>query len=189
MAYAQSQQQINDFRRQITELRSKMRALQATADSENVTDYAFQDASGPVQLSELFGEHEHLFVIHNMGRACVYCTLWADGLNGVLPHLENRAAVVLTSPDAPDVQQAFAAERGWNFRMLSHAGSSFAEDMGFVSEHGLEPGVSVFQRDGEKILRVSDTAFGPGDDFCAVWHLMDLIPAGADGWQPRYSYS
>jgi hypothetical protein len=33
---------------------------------------------------------------------------------------------------------------------------------------------------------VSDTGFEPGDDFCALWHVFDLIPEGADGWRPMF---
>ena len=51
------------------------------------------------------------------------------------------------------------------------------------------PGVSVFKRKGDKIMRVADTAFSPGDDFCTVWHFLDLIPEGAAGWQPKYKYA
>jgi predicted dithiol-disulfide oxidoreductase (DUF899 family) len=51
------------------------------------------------------------------------------------------------------------------------------------------PGVSVFKRKGDKVMRVADTAFKPGDDFCGVWHLFDLIPEGAAGWQPEFRYA
>src|SRR6516162_6332847 len=39
-----------------------------------------------------FWRQEYLFVIHNMGAGCRNCTLWADGFNGMLRHIENRAA-------------------------------------------------------------------------------------------------
>ena len=128
------------------------------------------------------------FLSSNMGRSCAYCTLWADGLNGMVDHLNDAAAFVVSSPDAPEVQRAFAAERGWRFRMVSHAGSAFAEDMGYANAGAQHPGVSVFRRQGDQILRVGDTEFGPGDDFCALWHLLDLDPQHAD-WAPRYSYN
>jgi hypothetical protein len=35
------------------------------------------------------------------------------------------------------------------------------------------PGVSVFKRKGDKIMRVADTAFMHGDDFCSVWSEND----------------
>jgi len=51
------------------------------------------------------------------------------------------------------------------------------------------PGVSVFEKDADSIVRVASTMFGPGDDFCAVWHLFDLLPNGANEWQPKPDYS
>jgi len=35
---------------------------------------------------------------------------------------------------------------------------------------------------------VSDASLGPGDDFCSVWHLFNLLPEGPDGWEPQYKY-
>jgi predicted dithiol-disulfide oxidoreductase (DUF899 family) len=188
MQYQQATQTLNDFRQQMVALREKMREVQAEIEPEAVQDYTFMTTDGEVRLSELFGEHKHLFIIHNMGVSCPYCTLWADGFNGVNGHLQNRAAFVVSSPDAPKQQAAFKASRNWQFPMVSHEGSSFAADMGYKGEDRWQPGVSVFTKDGDRILRVSNTWFGPGDDFCNVWSLFDLIPEGSDGWAPKYQY-
>jgi predicted dithiol-disulfide oxidoreductase (DUF899 family) len=176
------------YRREIAVLRDKMRVLQKKAEPEDVEDYRFATTDGPVRLSQLFGDKKYLFVIHNMGKGCPNCTMWADGFNGVRPHLENRAAFVLSSPDNPETQRAFSASRGWHFRMVSHQGTSFAADMGYRGEQGWLPGVSVFRRDGARIYRISDTSFSPGDDFCTVYHLFDLLPEGAAGWRPNFAY-
>lgn len=193
MAYTDTIRQINEARRRILEIREDIRALQAGIEPAEVEDYRFATSAGPVHLSELFGDHDDLFVIHNMGAGCVYCTLWADGFNGVIDHLESRAAFVVSSPDAPDAQREFAEGRGWRFRMVSHGETTFADDMGYFTAAGdypgYHPGVSVFRKDGDRVLRVSDTSFGPDDDFCAVWHLFNLLPQGADGWEPKYNYS
>ena len=188
MMYRDTVVQLNSYRAEIAALREKMRTLQAAITPESVPDYEFATPEGKVRLSALFGDKPDLFVIHNMGRGCVYCTMWADGFNGVLPHLQSRAAFVVASPDAPDVQRDFAALRGWNFKMVSHQGTNFAADMGFKTERGFQPGVSVFRKEGDKVSRVSDAALGPGDDFCTVWHFLDLLPAGPDGWRPAYAY-
>jgi len=189
MQYRDVSEKLAACRRDIGALREKMRALQNEAESEEVENYRFATVDDPVRLSDLFGDKEHLFVIHNMGKSCPACTMWADGFNGVLPHLENRAAFVVSSPDDPETQRAFAASRGWRFRMVSHQGTNFAADMGYRGAKGWLPGVSVFRRDGGKIYRISDTEFGPGDDFCTVYHLFDLLPEGRRGWHPRFSYS
>ncbi len=184
-----ARQSIAAYREQIADIRRKMRELQATVEPEPVPDYGFATASGPMKLSELFGDKRDLIAIHNMGTGCPACTMWADGFNGLYPHIADRAAFVVTSPDPPDVQQRFAAARGWRFPMASHAGSGFAADMGFRGETGnWRPGVSVFQRDGARIVRVADTGFRPDDDFCPVWHLLAMLPEGAAGWRPRFAY-
>ena len=188
MQYQQTSEALAGYRQQIGELRKKMRDLRQTRESQEVEDYTLASAEGEVRLSALFGDKDNLFVIHNMGAGCPYCTLWADGFNGILPHLEDRAAFVVCTPDAPEQQRKFAESRGWRFRMLSHQGTSFAEDMGYRSEGGWMPGVSVFAKQNGKIVRVSDNSFGPGDDFCTLWHLFDLIPEGAGEWQPKYKY-
>jgi predicted dithiol-disulfide oxidoreductase (DUF899 family) len=73
--------------------------------------------------------------------------------------------------------------------MVSHAGTSFAADMGYRSEEGGRlPGVSVFRRDRNRVLHVSDAQFGPGDDFCSLWYILDLLPGGPGDWQPKYRY-
>jgi len=189
MRYPEVSEKLAAYRREIAALRGKMQSLQNEAEPEEVENYRFATADGPVRLSELFGGNEYLFVIHNMGKACPACTMWADGFNGVLPHLESRAAFVVSSPDDPETQRAFAASRGWRFGMVSHQGTNFAADLGYRSDKGWLPGVSVFRRAGDRIYRVSDTEFGPGDDFCTVYHLFDLLPEGAAGWRPQYSYS
>jgi len=188
MDYQQTSERLNDYRRRIDDLRQEMRQVQAEVEPQAVKDYRFQTCEGEVALSTLFGDKNTLFVIHNMGTGCNHCTLWADGFNGVLHHLEDRAAFAFSSPDDPATQAAFAASRGWRFRMVSHRGSSFADDMGYRRDGKWWPGVSVFKRADGRILRVSDAGFDELDDFCAVWHLLDLLPEGKAGWAPKRSY-
>ncbi len=189
MNYKSTATRLDDYRRQIADLRRKMREAQASIEPEPVKDYEFRRAGGTVKLSELFGHPDTLIVVHNMGASCPYCTLWADGFNGVFEHLRNRAAFVVSSPDAPEKQQAFAAGRGWRFPMVSIEGTTFAQDMGYWSDDHAMPGISVFRRVEGEIMRVADTSFSPGDDFCTVWHIFDLIPEGAGDWKPKYRYA
>jgi hypothetical protein len=72
--------------------------------------------------------------------------------------------------------------------MVSHARTTFAADMGYRTRTGWRPGISAFQRAGARIVRVSDASMSPGDDFCAVWHMLDLLPEGPAGWQPTLRY-
>lgn len=189
MNYQATSARLADYRRQIAELRDKMREARVAAEPEEVPDYVFMNPNEAVNLSALFRDKPNLIMIHNMGSSCPHCTLWADGFNGIYDHLANRAAFVLSSPDTPDAQKRFGASRGWRFPMVSHQGTTFAADMGYRSEDGgWLPGVSVFRREANRILRVSDTSFSPGDDFCALWHLFDLLPGGAGDWQAKFRY-
>ena len=189
MTYHDTTAKLARLRNQLTAIRREMRQVQAEVEPEAVADYQFETMEGAVRLSQLFGAKQELFVIHNMGRSCSSCTLWADGFNGVYPHISDRAAFVISTPDAPKVQRDFAASRAWRMPIVSHESTSFAADMGYRSvSGGWLPGVSVFRRDGDQILRVADTRFQPGDDFCTAWHLFDLLPEGANGWQPRFAY-
>lgn len=179
---------------EIMQKREQLITLKKQLPPEEITDYLLKRPGGKdVRLSEMFGAHEDLIVIHNMGVSCRYCTMWADGFNGVLQHLENRAAFVVVSPDSPEIQMAFAQRRGWEFRMFSNQGSTFTEDMGFKRQNGARsswvPGVSTFQRlPNGKIVRIAKAEFGPGDPLCSVWHLFDLLAKGANGWEPAFQY-
>lgn len=184
---------IQTLRQNFLHARQALAAAQKHRDTEAVENYHFntrdpENNDQTVTLSELFADKTELIVVHNMGISCTYCTLWADGLNGVYEHLTSRAAVVISSPDSVQVQQDFKASRGWRFTMVSTANNTFAKDMGYQNAQGHHPGVSVFLKNADSIIRVADTPFGPGDDFCAVWHLFDLLPDGVNGWQPKLCY-
>lgn len=188
MGYRDTVVQLKDYRQQIASIKSRMRELQGQIEPEPVADYLFATPDGPVSLSALFGDKQELFVIHNMGTGCAYCTLWADGFNGVQHHLRDRAAFVVSSPDAPEVQRAFAAARGWKFPMVSHQGSNFAEDMGYRPDGKFDPGISVFRKTENGVFRISDAELGPDDEFCIVWSFLDLLPVDTAGWRPRLNY-
>ncbi|MCA9271997.1 MAG: DUF899 family protein [Phycisphaerales bacterium] len=155
---------------------------------ERIDDWELRNPdSSPVRLSELFGAHDELLVVHNMGSGCSYCTLWADGFRGIADHVERRCALVLCSDDEPARLDSFAKSRGWNFRCVSGQGSDFAKAMGYRNEAGKPlPGVSALHRSADgTIVRTGHTPFGPGDDFCAVWPFFDLLEGGVKEWVPR----
>ena len=183
--------EIDELEYQLQKIKGKIAELRRKRPREKVKDYAFKDWDGrEVPLSSLFGDKTRMILVHNMGIACSYCTMWADAFTGFLPHLTSRAAFVVTSPDKPEEQKEFAESRGWNFPMYSVGETSFISDMRFTDdEGGFMPGVSIFQKEADsKIYRVSRAEFGPGDDYCAVWHFFDLLPEGVDGWEPKFSY-
>ncbi len=157
---------------------------------EPITDYTFTAfPDHKVKLSQLFGGKDELIVVHNMGKKCPYCTLWADGFNGVIEHLEDRVPFVLVTPDAPAVQREFAESRKWRFHMYSAEGTQFIEDMGFGTKEKPEPGFSVFLKENGQIFRVAKDEFGPGDKYTPVFNMFELLPKGVGKWAPKYSYN
>ena len=185
--------EMDDIRKTVREGRERLAALRRERTPEPVEDYALGVPGGTVRLSELFGDKQELVVVHNMGRRCPMCTTWADGLNGVTHHVEDRMAFAVSSPDTPDVQAEFAASRDWRFRMVSTAGTSFAKDLGMEGEHEGKPfpypGLSVFRRTADGgVERLDHDFFGPGDVYCVVWSLLDLLPDGQGDWWPKLSY-
>lgn len=155
-----------------------------------VKDFPLLTSSGKkVHLSDLFGKHDELIVIHNMGKSCAYCTLWADGFNGWTSHLENRAGFALVTPDAPADLKKFAKSRGWTFKTYSSQGSEFKKYLGFQDEQGrAQPGVSTFYREKGRIYNIANDSFGPGDPYCGFWPLLDLLKKGINGWGPKFIY-
>jgi len=184
-------EEINALQKEIEEKRNKILTLRTKLELEPVKDYTLKARNGnEVLLSSLFDERDELMVIHNMGKRCVYCTHWADGLNGFVLPINDRMPFVVTSPDSPEVQKEFADSRGWKFNMLSTEGTTFAADLGFEPKPKTYwPGVSALIRKDGKIYRASYDMFGPGDYYCSTWHLFDLFPKGANEWQPKYNYS
>lgn len=161
---------------------------------ERVEDYELQGREGSVRLSEMFGDKQDLILVHNMGSECPYCTMWADEFQGVLRHLQDRAAFVLVSPNSVEVQQAVREKRGWTFEMYSAEGASFIKDMGFESDgisynSNAMPGVSTFRKNADGTIdRIARDFFGPGDLYCGAWHLFDLLADGAGDWEAKLEY-
>ena len=173
---------------QIAELTAKLNAARRTASGREVPDYPFRTLAGEVRLSELFAGRDRLLAIHNMGQGCRYCTLWADGINGFLPHLESAMAVVLLSKDDPETQRRFANARGWRFRLASHSGGAYIREQTVMSGEDNAPGAVVYEKKDGKLRLKNAVVFGPGDRFCPTWNFLALAGRGMDDWTPQFSY-
>ncbi len=150
--------------KELMDVKARLSEARRNAKPEPVQDYEFRSADGagtPVKLSELFGDRDELLVVHNMGSGCAWCTLWADGFNGLAKPLHDRAGFALCSADDHAKAHEFAKSRGWTFPVVSGSESEFARDM----DH-----------------------FGPGDDYCSAWRLSDLFENGAGDWAPKFEY-
>lgn len=189
-----TQKQIETKYREIAVLRKEQVAIAKSEGLKEVPNYIFRDAMGnEVSLAALFENHDELILIHNMGKSCPHCTLWADGLSSAAQHIQNRCAFALSSPDDYLTLAEFASGRDWRFPFVSAHDSNFAEDMGFshVNVNGKKvftPGYSTFLKKEGKIYRVAFDLFGPGDFYSPIWHMMDLLYHSDREWHPKFSY-
>jgi predicted dithiol-disulfide oxidoreductase (DUF899 family) len=166
----------------------QLAALRAQESAVQVPDYPFTTLQGTTTLSALFAEQTRLLVIHNMGQGCRYCTVWGDGINGVLRHLEATMAVVVVSKDSPQVQRRLAMDRGWRMRMASHGGGPYIVEQSVVPGEKNFPGAVVYERQAGQIRRRGRAAFGPGDLYSPLWHFLALAGTAAEDFTPQFHY-
>lgn len=179
---------IEELERRIADLTEQLNAKRRDAQGRGVPNYQLMSLAGSVPLSELFGGHDRLLAIHNMGQRCRYCTLWADGINGFLPHLESVMGVALLSKDLPEEQRRFANSRGWRFQLASHGGGEYIREQTTVQGQANMPGAVLYEKRDGRIFRKNAVVFGPGDMFCAAWNFLAMAGLGADNWTPQFSY-
>ena len=183
-----SNEKITELEQEIFKLTGKLNELRREAAPQAVPDYRFATLSGEVSLLDLFAGKEQLLAIHNMGHGCRYCTLWADGFNGFLAHLETAMSVVLLSRDPPQLQRDFASSRNWRFRLASHGGGRYISEQTVMEGMDNMPGAVVYERSGDQVLRKNSAVFGPGDLYCTLWPLFGLAGIDAGQWTPQYRY-
>ncbi|MCH6161030.1 DUF899 family protein [Streptomyces marispadix] len=180
-----------------------------------VEDYVFEE--GPsgldagdepvrqVRLSELFTRPgRDLIVYHLMygkrqTEPCPMCTMWLDGLNGVVRHVTRNADFAVVAAAGLPELRAHARNRGWrNLRLLSAGSGTFKYDLGSEdAEGGQDSTLSVFTRDEAGAVshfysvhpRMAEDIGERGIDlFSPVWHLLDLTPRGRGEWYPGLDY-
>ncbi len=170
-------------------------------------NYGFQGVDGGLGLAELFGPHTQLILQHFMFEAdwqagCKGCSLMADSLSPVVPHLAQRDVAVAAVSIAPLASLlAFKDRMGWQFQWVSSAGSEFNRDFQVTldkaewergeaeynlatssSPHAGEvPGVSVFAKDNSGQIYHTYSCYARGlEATMGVYNFLDLVPKGRD---------
>jgi predicted dithiol-disulfide oxidoreductase (DUF899 family) len=102
-------------------------------------EYVFDTEDGKKTLAELFDGRSQLLAYNIMFGpdytlgACPGCTSLADGLDGVLVHVNHRDVTLLCFSRAPiERLTAYKARMGWQFPYVSTYGSDFAFDYGLA---------------------------------------------------------
>lgn len=188
------QQELESIEKQIETLHVQRNLLlQKEAKIDLISDYVFKDFDGnAISLPSLFQDKNTLVVVHNMGSGCSYCTLWADGFNGIVDHLNDAFSFVVATPDSFEKMSDFANSKEWKFNMVSSKDSTFFEDMGFATKQEEKtyymPGYSVFSKNEDgTVSRVAMDYFGPGDSYSSIWHILNIIP-NQGNWSPKKVY-
>src|ERR1044072_10021380 len=94
---------IEALEQEIMDKKKKLAELRRSQTRTSLPAYTFGLGE---TLENLFEGRDDLIVLHNMGKGCAYCTLWADGFVGLHKHMLDRAGFVLVSPNDPETQTA-----------------------------------------------------------------------------------
>jgi len=176
-------------------------------------DYAFETATGPARLIDLFEGRRQLIVYHFMfhretGEGCSGCSHLADNVPH-LAHLNARDTTLVFVSRAPLAEiEPFKRRMGWLVPWHSSWGSDFNYDFHVTLDESVAPleynyrtgpaleasglpphfagelhGVSVFLRDGDRVLHTYSTyARGP-EPMLATYAWLDITPFGrGEGW-------
>jgi predicted dithiol-disulfide oxidoreductase (DUF899 family) len=168
--------------------------------------YVFDGPGGERTLANIFAGRSQLVVYHFMfapdwKAGCKSCSFWADGFNGIVPHLNQRDVTFVAISRAPLAElMAFKKRMGWSFDWLSSLRTDFNSDYGvsFSEEeiatgevdynyarhkaYGSEmPGISVFFRDADGTVFHTYSCYARGLDMLnTAYHYLDLAPKGRD---------
>lgn len=198
----QAEVALRDQRERVAELRRRLPGDHVIDDQvfREIRDGQPED----VRLSELFDDTDKpLILMHFMyggsqSSPCPMCTCWADGYDGLLPHLEQKAHFAAFIAGDPGHFGAYARSRGWrNLRVVSAGESDLKRQLGFENEEGGQlPGLSVFTRNaqGKPVHFYSQSAylgehgFRGMDLLNPVWHFLDATPEGRGDFFPSKQY-
>jgi predicted dithiol-disulfide oxidoreductase (DUF899 family) len=193
--------------KKFTEARDELSRQRRELPWEKVEkNYVFEGPNGKETLSDLFGGRSQLMVYHFMfgpewKEGCQSCSMEADHIDGVLPHLAARDVRLIMVSRAPWAQiQAFQKRMGWGFHWVSSYGNDFNYDYDvsftkeqmakgemeynytkqkFPSDEG--PGASAFFRDAAASVFHTYSTYGRGlDMLLGVYNWLDLAPKGRD---------
>jgi len=170
-------------------------------------DYVFAAESGPIRMSELFGDHDTLVTYNFMygptrERPCPMCTSLLSAWDGEIPDMEQRATVAVIAKSPIVRLLAFKKERGWrHLRLYSSAGNTFNRDYFAEGPNGEDwPALNVFTRrdgtvrhfwGGEMTTETADPGQDPrgAPDLMPLWIVLDYTPEGrGKDWYPKLEY-
>lgn len=178
-----TEERITRLEEEMEQKYSELSELRAQADPVPLKDYEFIGSDHKtVKLSELMGDSDRMIIVHNMGRQCPYCTVWADGFSDSYHRISKKVPFVVTSKETVEEQKKNIEERNWQFPMVSSKDNRFLEDLGFLPGDLIYPGLAhVSKNPAGELFFHSRHTFGGGDNFGMLWHILDLVGK----WDPE----
>ena len=189
-----------ELRRHIVRVAEQRRALPPGGRVEK--DYRFEGADSAVGFAELFGKKDTLVIYSFMygpqrKTGCPMCSSQMSAWDGIAPHVNQRAAFVMTARSPIERVLAYGKERGWeNLRLYSDPTGDYTRD--YVSAEDADmPGYNVFTRKDGIIHHFCRSEGGkatadPGQDshdapdMSGLWTILDTTPEGrGTDWYPK----
>ena len=189
-----------ELRRHVERVASLRRAL--PPGGEIPQDFVLDAETGPVHLSDLFGDKNTVLIYSMMfgpqrNEPCPMCTSFLNAWNGTAVNLRQRVAVAVTGRSPIGRLIDFRNQRGFtNLPFVSDGSGEYTR--AYVNPEDADvPGFSVFnRRDG--IIRhfysgeLSGAMADPGQDprgapdLDPLWLMLDLTPDGRGStWYPK----
>jgi predicted dithiol-disulfide oxidoreductase (DUF899 family) len=155
--------------------------------------YRLAGQTGEVSLADMFEGRRQLLLYHFMyapgtdgypEAGCPGCSMFVDQV-GHQAHFHARDTTLALVSRAPLEQlEAYRRRMGWTLPWYSSQDSDFNRDFGVTRDDGEIFGLSVFIRDGDRILRTYFTDGRGVEALGSVWTFLDLTPLGRqEGWE------
>ncbi|MDB5963758.1 MAG: hypothetical protein JWQ72_258 [Polaromonas sp.] len=192
-----------ELRRHIERVAERRRAL--PPGGEVPQDYGFEGESGPLRLSDLFGDKDTLVAYSYMygparKQPCPMCTSLLSAWDGEAADVGQRVALVAIARSPIARLTAFKKERGWrHLRIFSDPSGDYTRD--YVSAEDADaPALNVFTRQGGTIRHFWSGEMGAGTadpgqdprgapDLMPLWTILDSTPGGrGSDWYPKLNY-
>ncbi|HEX5441066.1 MAG TPA: DUF899 domain-containing protein [Ktedonobacterales bacterium] len=147
-------------------------------------EYIFEGPGGKVSLRDLFDGRRQLIIYHFMfdpswENGCDFCTNLVNNMPSRLSGLhDNNTALALVSRAPVAKIEPYKARMNWTVPWVSSYDSEFNYDFDATDESGEKPGLSVFLRDGERILHSYSTTGRGLTLLFGTYNYLDLTPLG-----------
>ena len=192
-----------ELRRHLEHVAAQRRAL--PQGGEIPQDFDLISESGPIRLSNLFGDKDTLLIYSMMygpqrKAPCPSCTSCLSGWNGTAVNLRERVAIAVTARSPIDRLVEYKKQRGFaNLPFVSDTSGEYTR--AYVNPEDADiPGFSVFTRQDKTIRHFYSGEMGgdmadPGQDprgapdLDLLWQMLDWTPQGrGTDWYPKLSY-